>query len=124
MIFLDLFSALLVNNSFKTSIVKILAKLFKNEIKRVFPEACSCDFFFVRTVIIVLISADEAHPRLISQAAGRIKEKNPDTITVLAQDPGSKAEEYQSSGIDLFIHPEVNAREVLSDIIERIGIIE
>ena len=72
--------------------------------------------------IIVLISVDEAYPRLVSGVAGVIKERNPDIITVLAGDPKEKTKEYQAAGIDYFIHLKVNALDILSEVIEKIGI--
>ena len=73
--------------------------------------------------IAVLCSTDDTYPELVPAFAGAIKQAKPDMTVVLAGLPADKAvtEQFKTAGIDEFIHVRANVREMLANLLKKIG---
>ncbi|MFT3782662.1 MAG: methylmalonyl-CoA mutase family protein [Nibricoccus sp.] len=73
--------------------------------------------------IAVLCSTDETYPTLVPAFASTLKAAKPGVTVVLAGLPADKAvtESFQKAGIDEFIHIRANVRELLANLLKKIG---
>lgn len=73
--------------------------------------------------VVVLCSTDETYPTLVPLFAGALKSARPEVVAVLAGLP-AEAETvvaYKNAGIDEFIHVRANVRELLAQLLAKIG---
>lgn len=78
---------------------------------------CVKAFFNSNTNLLVICSTDEIYYEKATQLARLIKKAKPLTYIILAGNPGEKINEYQSSGIDDFIHIKSNIYDSLTNIL-------
>jgi methylmalonyl-CoA mutase len=73
--------------------------------------------------VIVLCSTDETYPALVPPFAAAVKAAQPGAIIVLAGLPAEPATvaAFKQAGVDEFIHVRANVREILSQLLARIG---
>ncbi|MBI5380940.1 MAG: acyl-CoA mutase large subunit family protein [Opitutae bacterium] len=73
--------------------------------------------------IVVLCSTDETYPELVPAFAGAIKQANPATTVVLAGLPADAAvvAQFRAAGVDEFIHIRASVRELLANLLKKIG---
>jgi len=72
--------------------------------------------------VVVICSSDKNYPEVVPEFAKKLKADKPETILVLAGFPKDQIEEHKANGVDLFIHARVNAYEILSDILGKVGV--
>jgi len=70
--------------------------------------------------IVVICSTDKTYPVIVPKFCKLIKDKNPETIIVLAGNPKAQIEEHKKSGVDYFIYLRANIYEILSGLIEKL----
>lgn len=73
--------------------------------------------------IAVLCSTDDTYPELVPAFAAAVKQAKPDITVVLAGLPADKAQvdSFKAAGIDEFIHVRANVRELLANLLKKIG---
>jgi methylmalonyl-CoA mutase len=73
--------------------------------------------------IAVLCSTDETYPELVPAFASALKAAKPGVTVVLAGLPAEAAtiEAFKKAGIDEFIHVRANVREMLAQLLAKIG---
>ncbi len=71
----------------------------------------------------MLCSTDDTYPELVPAFAAAVKEAKPGITVVLAGLPADKAQvdSFKAAGIDEFIHVRANVRELLANLLKKIG---
>ncbi len=73
--------------------------------------------------VCVICSSDDIYERLVEDFARQFKKQNAEKILILAGNPGVKASEFSSAGVDDYIFLNSNIYEKLSLIMNKIGIL-
>ncbi|PTY08302.1 methylmalonyl-CoA mutase [Opitutaceae bacterium EW11] len=71
--------------------------------------------------VAVLCSTDDTYPALAPVFAKAIKAAKPDQTVVLAGYPAEHVEAFKAAGFDDFIHIRANVREMLANLLNKIG---
>jgi methylmalonyl-CoA mutase len=87
------------------------------------PEAAVDAAIQSRAPVVVICSTDPTYPELVPPVTKGLKEINPDIIVVLAGYPKDQVEAHKQSGVDEFIYLGADARQILSNVLTRIGVL-
>lgn len=74
--------------------------------------------------VTAICSTDDSYPEVVGPIAAGIKEKRPEAVILLAGRPGGRLEQYRQAGVDEFIYLGADARQVITDLFNRIGVWE
>ncbi|MCP4213291.1 MAG: methylmalonyl-CoA mutase [bacterium] len=75
-----------------------------------------------KAAVVVICSSDGTYPELVPPLVKGLKEKNPDTLVVLAGYPKDQVEAHKKTGVDEFIFLGADAREIISRIFKKTGV--
>lgn len=70
----------------------------------------------------VICSTDDSYREIVVPLARALKEKSPASLVILAGNPGDQAEVFRQAGIDEFIYLGADVPQILSGILDKIGI--
>jgi len=70
----------------------------------------------------VICSTDDSYREIVAPLTRALKDKSPASLVVLAGNPGKQAEVFRQAGIDEFIYLGADVPQVLSGILDKIGI--
>ncbi|MGE5341012.1 MAG: methylmalonyl-CoA mutase family protein [Candidatus Omnitrophota bacterium] len=73
--------------------------------------------------VVVICSTDDTYPQLVPGIVSALKEKQPGITVVLAGYPKDQVDMHKQSGVDEFIFLGVDAYQVLSGILKKIGVL-
>jgi methylmalonyl-CoA mutase len=87
------------------------------------PEAAAQAAAASGAPVVVLCSTDDTYPVLVPAFASALKAAKPGVVVILAGLPAEPAtvEAYKQAGIDDFIHIRANVRELLAQLLAKIG---
>ncbi len=74
--------------------------------------------------VVVICSTDETYPELVPPIVSGLKEKKTGIISVLAGYPKDQVDAHRAAGVDEFIFLGADARQILSSIFKKIGVME
>jgi methylmalonyl-CoA mutase len=72
--------------------------------------------------VIVICSTDETYPALVPGLVKAIKDKDARRTVVLAGYPPDQVAAHQQAGVDEFVHVRVNAVELLTNLLKKVGV--
>lgn len=74
--------------------------------------------------VVVICSSDDTYPELVPPITKGLKEKNKDITAVLAGYPKDQVEAHKAAGVDEFIYLGADAHRILSEILDRPGVLK
>jgi len=86
------------------------------------PEAAVDGIMQAKIPVAVICSTDDTYPQLVPPIAQALKKKKPDIRIMLAGYPKDQVEMYKQAGIDGFIYLGADAHQILSRLLEDLGI--